>query len=144
MYLACAKPLSMRDGTSHPWVYIYLGLLIFHHFPYPPDRHLCPHCAYSPILFLVTFSNSVELRRQFCLDYLVEQGILCISGKKKWVDWTTICKFMHILQLPCEPAIIWDFRAIGVSVCFLNREFSPICLRGGKNKIHICFFLFAK
>lgn len=58
MYLACAKPLSMRDGTSHPWVYIYLGLLIFHHFPYPPDRHLYPHCAYSPILFLVTFSLS--------------------------------------------------------------------------------------
>lgn len=69
MYLACAKPLSMkRDGTSHPWVYIYLGLLIFHHLLYPPDRHfrtfelpifcLCPHCAYSPILFLVTFSLS--------------------------------------------------------------------------------------
>lgn len=47
-----------------------------------------------------------------------------------------------MLQLPCEPAIIWDFWAIGISVCFLNRddgvffhlEFSSICLRGGKGR----------
>lgn len=45
----------MRDGTSHPWVYIYLGLLIFYHFLYPPDRQfwdfeLPIFCAYALIV----------------------------------------------------------------------------------------------